>query len=195
MENNQATEKRHRMLAITALAARYCVTVENSAETEPKEFIAEMLRLLPRIYIEFNDLDPREDRNLLDEEEDRPYYGSYVDEDYYENIRRHIETLLGPDDTFLETFEEDMKYSETPIAASISESLADIFQPLYNFISIVKESDGDELEGAYEECHEDFIAYWSQTLCNVLRPLNNLYYNHDWPESEDKNFESEIDEF
>ncbi|MDE6272804.1 MAG: DUF5063 domain-containing protein [Muribaculaceae bacterium] len=195
MENNQSTEIRHRLLGITALAARYCVTVENAAESEPKEFIAGMLNVLPRIYIEFNDLDPRESYAGLEPEEDHPYYGSYVDEDYYENIRRHIETLLGPDDTFLETFEEDMKYSETPIAASISECLADIFQPLYNFISIVKESDADELEGAYRECHENFVAYWSQTLCNVLRPLNNLFYNNNWPESEDDPFDSENGEF
>ncbi len=40
---------------------------------------------------------------------------------------------MGEDDVFLETFEEDMKYSDTPVAASVSESLADIFQPLYNF--------------------------------------------------------------
>lgn len=183
------------MLGITALAARYCVAVENASETEPKEFIAEMLRVLPRIYIEFNDLDLRRDSNELDPDDEHPYYGSYVDEDYYENVRRHIETLLGPDDTFLETFEEDMKYSDTPIAASISEYLADIFQPLYNFISIVKESDGDELEGAYNECHEDFVAYWSQTLCNVLRPLNNLFYNNNWPESEDDRFDVDNGEF
>ncbi|MDE5842971.1 MAG: DUF5063 domain-containing protein, partial [Muribaculaceae bacterium] len=35
----------------------------------------------------------------------------------------------------------------------------------------------DELEGAYRECKENFAAYWSQTLCNVLRALNHLFYN------------------
>ncbi len=229
-------EIRRRLLGITALAAEYCVTVENAAEAEREEFVASMLRLLPRIYIEFNDVSlpdkhsgrhchcgddddccgdgtgcgsghcdhedgigeechchHHEDRHhhqdedddfdeytpisLEEEEDDRTYYPSYIDEDYYENVRRHIEALLGPDDVFLETFEEDMKYSDTPIAASVSECLADIFQPLYNFISIVKETDGDELEGAYRECKENFAAYWSQTLCNVLRALNHLFYN------------------
>lgn len=169
-------ELRHRLLGLTALAARYCVTVENAAEAQPRDFVGEMLSVLPRIYAEFHELDPMDfESGEVDDFEEHPFYGSYVDEDYYENVRRHIETLLGPDDGFLETFEEDMKYSETPIAASISESLADIFQPLYNFISIVKESDGDELEGAYRECRENFVAYWGQTLCNVLRALNNLY--------------------
>lgn len=206
-------EIRHRLLGVTALAARYCATVENASEAEQREFVASMLQLLPRIYVEFNDLVPgrmkkhqqeigqesdnheveTEESDPLDEyatvdleeEDEHPYYGSYVDEDYYENVRRHMETLLGPDDVFLETFEEDMKYSDTPIAASISECLADIFQPLYNFISIVKESEGRELEGAYRECHDNFVGYWSQTLCNVLRALNNLFYNQRSSENAD----------
>ena len=196
------TEMRRRLLVVTALASRYCLTVENAAETERDEFILSMLNVLPRLYIEFNDIVPAEtpmrgegededdfgfgDDEALDEystvslEPDGGfgYYGQYVDEDYYESVRRHVEMLLGPDDVFLETFEEDMKYSDTPIAASIAECLADIFRPLYNFISIVKDTDGAELEGAYRECRENFVEYWSQTLCNVLRALNHVYYSN-----------------
>ena len=144
------TELRSRLLGVVALASRYCATLENARETERDVFIAEMLDILPRLYL---------------------------DEDYYGSVRRNAEQLLGPDDVFLETFEEDMKYSDTPIAASISESLADIFQPLYNFICIVKDTDGESAPGAFRECKENFEAYWSQTLCNVMRALNHVRYN------------------
>jgi hypothetical protein len=111
--------------------------------------------------------------------EDNFYSGSasYVDEDYYESVRRGVETLMGEDDTFLETFEEDMKYSDTPIAASVAESLADIFQDLFNFVSVVKDSEGAQTMEALGECKENFEAYWSQTLCNVLRALNHYRYS------------------
>lgn len=181
------TELRSRLLKVTALASEYCMTLENAAESERNDFIASMLQLLPKIYLEFNDIRPENlstvsleeggENEYEDEYGAHHYYGSYVDEDYYESMRRHVESLLGPDDVYLETFEEDMKYSDTPIAASVAESLADIFQPLYNFISIVKDTDGAEIEGAYRECYDNFAGYWSQTLCNVLRALNNLYYN------------------
>lgn len=164
---------RHRLLDLTALAAEYCSACETAREMERREFIDRMLDSLPRIYWNFLDLSP-EDMVTLDEFD---YFNSYVDEDYYESIRRNIETLLGPDDVFLETFEEDMKYSDTPIAASISESLADLFQPLFNFISIVKDTEGDKIVEAYMQCREDFESYWSQTLCNVLRALNHLKFN------------------
>lgn len=211
---------RTRLLGLTALAAEYCVTLENAAEDEPSTFVASMIRLLPRLYMDFTDIvadkdtagrfgndaddddaecgcddpdcrhhhhhHPHHEEEWdeygsvpLEEEadEDAAYYASYVDEDYYNSVRRHVEQLLGPDDVFLETFEEDMKYSDTPIAASVSECLADIFQSLYNFISVVKDTDGEQLEAAYRHAREEFVAYWSQTLCNVLRALNHIYYN------------------
>lgn len=165
---------RKRLFEVTSLAAEYCRALEESRNMEKDEFVITMLNLLPRLYLEFSDIAPEESVSLDPEPE---YFASYVDEDYYEGIRRNVEMLLGPADTFLETFEEDMKYSDTPIASSISECLADIFQPLYNFISVVNDTDGESIEGAYMECRDNFIAYWSQTLCNVLRALNHLRYS------------------
>lgn len=161
-----------KMLNITAYASQYCEAVENAREMEKDEFVVRMTELLPQIYGEFAGLSPEEVGVL-----DYGYYQTYVDEQWYDTIRRNVEMVLGPDDVFLETFEEDMKYSDTPIAASIAESLADIFQALYNFIMVVKETDGQELPGAYVECRENFASYWSQTLCNVLRALNHLRFN------------------
>ncbi len=163
---------RTRLIAVTSLAADYCVCLENAGEMEKDEFIDRMLDCLPRLYWEFFDITAEEVVML----EEADFFSSYVDEDYYESVRRHIEALLGPDDVFLETFEEDMKYSDTPIAASIAESLADIFQPLFNFISVVKDTDGENIIEAYMQCKEDFDSYWSQTLCNVLRALNHIKY-------------------
>lgn len=161
-----------RLIEIVRLCADYCSTCENAAEMTKEEFVDRMLNLLPRIYWEFFDLQTQE--ILLEEGE---YVTSYLDEDYYESIRRHIEALLGEEDVFLETFVEDMKYSDTPIGVSIAESLADIFQPLYNFITLVRESDGTQLTEGFIICKEDFMSYWSQTLCNVMRALNHIKYS------------------
>lgn len=141
---------------------------------EKDEFVAEMLRFLPRLYLDFSD--PEFDE--IPESDEFEFFASYVDEDFYESVRLGVEMLLGPDDVFLETFEEDMKYSDTPIATSVSECLADIFQPLYNFIGAVKDSEGESAAGAFRECRENFESYWAQTLCNVLRALNNIRYSN-----------------
>jgi len=174
METILSDETRRNLLSVTALASEYCNILENAREAEKEDFVATVLPYLPRLYSAFYELDVPESSDF---ESGYACFTEYVDEDYYESIRRHVETLLGPDDVFLETFEEDMKYSDTPIAASISESLADIFQPLYNFISVVRDTDGEQIAEAYRECKENFEAYWAQTLCNVMRPLNHLRCN------------------
>lgn len=165
-------ETKEKLIAVTALCADYCRTLEGCRDLEPDELVDRMLNLLPRLYLAFTDV-KADDYVALQEEE---YFESYVDEVFYDSIRRNVEMLMGPDDTFLETFEENMKYSDTPVAASVSECLADIFQPLYNFISVVKDTEGERMEAAYIECRENFESYWAQTLCNVMRALNHLKY-------------------
>lgn len=167
-EDQEITRK---LLKTTADSARYCKLIEEARQYDKDEFVKKVTELLPVIYSDFLMLDS-EELGLIDER----YYPTYVDEQWYETVRRNVENVLGPDDIFLETFEEDMKYSDTPIAASISEGLADIFQALYNMVMTVKESEGEDTAGAYSECRENFAGYWSQTLCNVLRALNHLRF-------------------
>lgn len=156
-------------LAFIALCNEYCMAMENVRETSREEFLSQIVKLLPRIYISASDLRVP----TLSEDVDA-YLESALDEDYYESVRRGVENLLGVDDVYLEVFEEDMKYSDTPIGASISESLADLFQELFNFVETVKDAPQPMIEIALVAVKDDFVSYWSQTLCNVLRPLNHL---------------------
>lgn len=158
-------------LAFIALCNEYCSALEHARESERDEFVNAMLRLLPRLYISASDLRP--DEASLTED---AYLEETLDEDYYESIRRSVETLLGEDDTYLEVFEEDMKYSDTPIAASVSEGLADIFQVLYNLLEVVRDAPEDLVASALAAVKDDFETYWSRTLCNVLRAVNHIRY-------------------
>ena len=163
---------RTRLIEITALCKRYCEVCEEASEYTKMELTERALDLLPRIYWNFFDLEPE----LISLEEDG-YLSTYVDEEIYESIRGKIAAVMGSDDIYLDTFEEDMRYSETPISASISEGMADIFQPLFNFVSVVRDSEGEQMEEAFIQCKEDFVEYWSQTLCNVMKALNNIKYS------------------
>ena len=156
-------------LAFIALCNEYCATLENCMSAEPRAFIAEMLRLLPRIYISASDIS----HSSLDE----GYIDPALDEDSYETIRRNVAAVIGKDDTYLEVFEEDMKYSDTPIGASVSEGLADLFQVFYNFLETVRDAPEELADEALGAIREDFATYWAQILCNVMRPLNSIYYN------------------
>lgn len=158
-------------LVFIGLCNEYCQTVENAREMEREDFVAAMLRILPRIYITATDINV--DSNLLEE----AYIDGHLEEDYYDAVRRNVENLLGPDDTYLEVFEEDMKYSDTPIAASVSEGVADIFQVFYNFLESIKDVPEELVEQGIVAIKEDFETYWSRILCNLLRPLNQMRYS------------------
>ncbi len=104
------------------------------------------------------------------------YMQEALDEDYYDSVRRGVESVMGEDDTYLDVFEEDMKYSDTPISASVAEGCADLFQVFYNYLETVREAPTELVEEATETLREDFAQYWARTLCNVLRAVNAVRY-------------------
>ena len=158
-------------IVFVGLCDEYCRELEGAREADRDEFVDRMLRLLPRLYISAFDITPD---MYLDQE---VYIEQALDEDYYDAVRRNVEALLGPDDVYLEVFEEDMKYSDTPVAVSISEGLTDLFQVFYNFINTVRDTTDETVRLALQGVAEDFRGYWSQTLCNTLRALNHLKTN------------------
>ncbi len=162
-------------LALIALCNEYCATIERAQDTALPDFVAKVVKLLPRIYITTWDIPD-------DISSEEGYIDSLLAEDVYDTVSHNLELAIGEKNVFLEVFEEDMKYSDTPIAATISESLADLFQVFYNFIETVRDAPEELVDNALSAFKEDFKSYWSQILCNVMRPLNNIAYNSEYEE-------------
>ncbi len=167
MENSKLAPN---SLAFIALSNEFCSAIENAMEFEKEDFVAKMLKMLPRIYMTVTDID-------IEESTEDFYALPYLDESVYDSLRSQIATLMGEDDVFLETFEEDMKYSDAPVSATISEDLADVYQQLYNFVASVRDVDTEAINSIIITCKEEFASYWGQTLCNVLRALHSVFYN------------------
>lgn len=158
-------------LAFIALCNEYCAAIENAAMNEPSALINSMLRMLPRLYISAMDIKT----DMLNGE--GGYIAPALEEDVYDQLRQTLAGVIGEDDTYLEVFEEDMKYSDTPIAATISESLADLFQVFYDFLETVRDAPNELINEALTSVKESFASYWSQTLTNVLRAINAVKFN------------------
>ena len=169
---NKESKLSNNTLSVIALTNEYCHAIEHCGECDRDMFVAKMLKLLPRIYMTISD---------VENEGGFPgyYIESYLDEVAYDQTRTAISQIMAEEDVYLEVFVEDMKYSDTPISASIGENLADLYQEFYNLIQSVKEVESDARQQLVEQCKENFINYWGQTLCNVLRALNSCFYNDD----------------
>ena len=118
------------IIEFVTVSAEYCVFIERVPELEKEEFLDKITKILPLLYLKATLLTP-------EEPEEDGFFEKFVTENMYESVRENIESLLGEDDSYLEVFQNDMKYSETPIIANVSEALADIYQDLKDFISVI----------------------------------------------------------
>lgn len=167
MENKKISPN---SLMLVAMANEFCQDIERALEVERDEFVSKMLRILPRIYVAATD--------VTEHDNNGSYYDidSYLSEERYNSARDGVYRLLGDDDVYLEVFEEDMKYSDTPIATTISENLCDLYQEFYNFVVTVQNAVSEDIEGIITAEKENFTNYWGQALVNVMRALHNLKY-------------------
>ena len=72
-----------------------------------------------------------------------------------------------------------MQYSDTPIAAFISENLADIYQDMGNFISLFRQGNEEVMLEAIAICRTNFREFWGQQLFNALKALHFIRYNEE----------------
>ncbi|MDY3268322.1 MAG: DUF5063 domain-containing protein [Phocaeicola sp.] len=152
------------------VAAEFCGFLERTPEMQPSEFVDRVLKLLPLLYLKASLLPDCEPLDDIEPE-------TFVTETDYEHLRNLIAVQLGPDDDYLEVFLDEMAFSDTPIKQNISESLADIYQPLKDFVCVYSIGFEPTMNDALVRCKEHFKAYWGRTLVNVMRALHNVKYN------------------
>lgn len=167
MENSTLSNN---SLTVIALTNEYCHAIEHCLEGTRDTLMARMLKILPRVYMAISDVE-------LEGGYSDYYIEPVLDEMAYDQVRDTIAGVMAEEDVYLEVFVEDMKYSDTPISSFVSENLADLYQEFYNLIQSVKDAPSEVRQSLVEQCKENFINYWGQTLCNVLRALNNAFYN------------------
>lgn len=171
-------------IEFVTVAVQYCAFLEDFAETTESELTDKLTKILPLLYLKATLVPETDTVN-----DDAPEIS--VMESDYNYISSKLYNIFLNNDTYLEVFLQDMKYSETPISASISEDLADIYQDLKNFVTVFERGITENMNDALYLCAENFKAYWGQKLVNVLRALHSLKYSQDSESLEDEGFEPE----
>ncbi len=157
------------VVEFVTVAAEYCIFLEQISGKERVQATDVLLKLLPLLYLK---------ASMLPEEEsdETVVLSESVTEQDYDAVRADVASLLGSDDDYLEVFSEDMKYSDVPVRKTVSEDLADIYQPIKNFIESFRSGVNEIMTEAVVCCREQFVSYWGQTLTNTLRALHSLRY-------------------
>jgi hypothetical protein len=166
------------VIEFVTVAAETCLFLEHTAEFPRTDFIQKSIKILPLLYLNASLVDIPQPVY-----EDAPE--KFVNEDDYQFVREQIEGLLGADDSYLEVFHPDMAISDTPIAAFVSENLADIYQELKDFAASYQLGDIDIMNDALVACLEAFGEHWGQKLLNALRALHALRFSDGFGVEED----------
>ena len=155
------------VIDFVTVSVEFCAILEGEEKLPRMEWIDRMLKILPLLYLK---------ASLLPETENS--FGTipeiFVKEEDYSRVELRVSDIMGEEDIYLDVFIEDMKYSDRPISAFISENIADIYQDIRNFISVYQFELTNQMENALGICSNNFKSYWGQKLLNVLRPLHAL---------------------
>ena len=152
-------------IEFVTVVVQLCLYLEQIEGQDKSEFVEKMLCLLPLLYLKARLLPKATEE--LDSFPER-----FVSEQEYEDIRQKVAQCMGADDTYLEVFVEDMRYSDEPITAFVSENIADIYQEVKDLACNYQTRDEAVMNDALVNCLEAFEQHWGQKLLNVLRPLH-----------------------
>ena len=152
-------------IEFVTVAVQLCLYLEQIEGQDKSEFIEKMLCLLPLLYLKARLL-PKTTEEL------DGFPERFVTEQEYEDIRQKVAQCMGADDTYLEVFVEDMRYSDEPITAFVSENIADIYQEVKDLACNYQTREEAVMNDALVNCIEAFEQHWGQKLLNVLRPLH-----------------------
>ena len=159
-----------KVIEFVTVAAETCLFLEHANEFTKTDFVQKSIKILPLLYLDASLLDIPDP--VFEEIPER-----FVNEEDYQYVHELVEQLLGSDDSYLEVFHPDMALSDTPIAAFVSENLADVYQELKDFAANYQLGDIDIMNDALVACLEAFGEHWGQKLLNALRALHAVRFS------------------
>ncbi|MDD4968352.1 MAG: DUF5063 domain-containing protein [Paludibacter sp.] len=168
-----------KVIEFVTVAAETCLFLEHADEFTKTDFIQKSVKILPLLYLNASLLEIPEP--VFEEIPER-----FVNEEDYQYVRGLVEQLLGNDDSYLEVFHPDMALSDTPIAAFVSENMADTYQELKDFAANYQLGDIDIMNDALVACLEAFGEHWGQKLLNALRALHALRFSDGFGSDEEE---------
>ena len=151
------------------VSVEFCKFIEH-IQADKADFLNKLSKLLPLIYLKAAMVEPK--TAIYDESPEK-----YVDENDYEAVRGDVQNLLGDKDQYLTAIHPDIALSDSVIAASISEDIADVYQSLKDFVEVAKTGNEDLMNDALIICIDDFRTFWGTRLLSAELAIHQVIIN------------------
>ncbi len=169
MEDFQHVGYSKEVIEFVAVVKEFCDFVETVPQMRRKDFVQRLQKFIPLIYLK-GALLPESDV------EEEGLTEDFVTEEHYNFLYSEVHRLLGEYDEYLEVFDDNMQYSETPIVHSIAEKVCDIYQDLKNFISSFRCGIPEVIGEALWQLNNNFELYWGKACTEVLRAVHYVVF-------------------
>ena len=153
------------------VAIEFCKFIEQCS-LHQKDFLDKISKLLPLLYLKASMAETGEP--VYDSEPEK-----FVDEYTYNEVKDNIANILGNKDQYLTAIHPDIALSDSVIAASISEDLADVYQAAKDFVESAKIGDENLLNDALIVCINDFKSYWGTRLLSAELAIHQIITSTD----------------
>ncbi|MBQ0049655.1 MAG: DUF5063 domain-containing protein [Bacteroidales bacterium] len=162
----------HNTIEFTQVAVQFCALLEQGREQAKKEIVETLLKLLPLLYLKAQML-PKVESNGAFMPKDA------VTEADYDYVRYALADMLGEDDEYLDVCYEKLMATDDTEWKRVSEQLADIYQPIRNFLATYQGGLEDCMTDALWCVRDSFELYWGEALVDSLRRLHRIHYSID----------------
>lgn len=159
----------HDVLEFVQVAVQFCSQLEQAQGQTKQELVGTLLKLMPLLYLKAQLL-PRVESNGAFLPDDQ------VTEADYDFIRQNLYAILAQDDEYLDVSYDEMMQTDETRWKSISENLADIYQPVRNFLATYQQGVEDCMFDALWQVTDQFELYWGEALVDALRRLHRIQY-------------------
>lgn len=167
------------VIEFVTIVNEFCAFLEKVNQLTRVEIVEKTQKFLPLLYLKGSLLPTIE--SVYDEANEK-----FVTETDYNYIYRNLQEKLARFDDYLEVFDIRMNESETPVVASVSENLADIYQDVKDFLMLYRVGTNEIMNDAIWECKNNFEEYWGQKALNSLRAIHNLLYKENIEDADDE---------
>lgn len=157
------------VVEFVTVAAEYCAFLEQSEGRDKDMFVDTLLKLLPLLYVKASLLPRVEGGDLFGAE-------TFVTEADYEWLRVTLAAVMGEDDNYEDLIYDEQMQTDEARWKSVSEELADIYQPVRDFVETFRAGVEDNIAEALWALSDSFELSWGGNLVDVLRRLHRVKY-------------------
>ena len=170
MDANSDPVYSRNVVEFVAVANEFCKYAEHASTLKGDELLKILQRILPLMYLKASLL-PQLEPFFEDGNE------KFVTEADWNIINDTLREKFGTANDYLEVFDEKINQSEGPIASSISENMADIYQDMKDFLLLYQTGTEEVMNDAVWECGMNFENFWGQKLVNSMRAIHKFLYS------------------